>query len=148
MKQIYPDLEILNTLSFYKFCLDTIISIVILYIKRRLYQLFGNLLNLKGAKYICGSSISKIHGQYISIQNKSITSYLSIQSNDVWDYKIHPLPTLPLSLSRTPIIAFGFKSNAKSAYRSPLRDLHVNYCLRMVKACSIMFLTSSTSLIT
>lgn len=71
MKQIYPYLETLISLSFYQFCLDTIISTVILYIKRRLYQLFGNLLNLKGANS-SGSSIRKIHGRYISIQNKSI----------------------------------------------------------------------------
>lgn len=61
-----------ETISFYQFCFDTIISTVILFIKRRLYQLFGTLLNLNGAEYICGSSIRKIHGQYISIQNKSI----------------------------------------------------------------------------
>lgn len=48
-----------HIISFYKFCQDTIISTVILFIKRRLYQLFGNLLNLKGAEYICGSSIKK-----------------------------------------------------------------------------------------
>lgn len=60
-----------------------------------------------------------------------------------------PNPTLPLSFSPTPIKAFGFRSNAKSAYRSPLWELHVN-CSRTVRVGSIMFLilTSSISLIT
>lgn len=59
MKKIYPYLEILNTLSFYQLCLHTIISTVIIYIKHRLYQLFGNLLNLKGANIYAEVQLEK-----------------------------------------------------------------------------------------